>query len=775
MVDSATVGLIYSAVIGIVVFLIFWVLFELLKNSRPHIFEFRKWIQDYEENFKEFRNENGEFVGYLPNQPPRGWLTWLTVPMTVSDDEIQRYLGYDVCLYVISLRNKVFYFSVMGAIACIILIPVYATAGDKAAGGVALLSMSNLETGSARFWATFIVDFVLVYLSVIYIMIECRTYVKRREQFRAENIAANYAVSVMDLRKDRNTEELVRQDFEMALPGEVEGVQLTYGSAYLRKKFNLYRTAQNKKEVAQYQIDNGKDGKRPRHHTVPCTCCCTGTVDSQEYWSEQQTTHAEEIETAQEKMDPKVVKPCDSAIVVFKTKKSAAVAAQTKLFGMPLDSYTIDRQEAFKSVHWHGMRLSYLAGLGFSINLWVWLVVVLVFWAPISAAIMGLANLESLAGIPAFSWLVDILSASEAVKGLIEGFLPPLVTIVLALLPAMLMMIFAGLERHPSLEKVHNKQRTMRYIFLFFAQFLYIVLAGTALSYLDVLINDPTEIVPLLAQAIPEQATFFLNFVLTACFIGNALALSQVVRMIVIPLFKKFFKTPRQRKGAQTFGAEFSYVVFYTSTGLLSTITIIYSSIAPLINLFAVIYFVLTYAVHKYNLLYTHYCNYEHGGSMFWGNLQWNFVALYLKTLTMCGIMGLNEAIGPAIVSAINLIPLLVVHVFVNKRYGTVAWYGSLEYGSGKPAQEEVNPNYLPQYKTPELWAISDVPQLKEPMEDLEENFYDAEERLKDDLESQGTGESESKVVEEQTAGGEEEAVALSEEVGANVEQTTSA
>eukprot|EP00189_Rhodosorus_marinus_P007467 CAMPEP_0184753982 /NCGR_PEP_ID=MMETSP0315-20130426/44382_1 /TAXON_ID=101924 /ORGANISM="Rhodosorus marinus, Strain UTEX LB 2760" /LENGTH=762 /DNA_ID=CAMNT_0027233381 /DNA_START=237 /DNA_END=2525 /DNA_ORIENTATION=+ len=758
MVDSATVGLIYSAVIGIVVFLIFLVLFELLRNSRPHIFQFRKWIQDYEENFKEFRDENGEFLSYLPNQLPPSWFSWLTTPRKVTDEEIQQFIGYDACLYLISLKNKIIYFSIVAAITCVILLPVYGTAGDKAAGGVALLSMSNLETGSSRFWATFIVDFVLAYLSIIYALLECRAYVKRREQFRAESIAANYAVSVMDLRKDRNTAELVREDFEKVLPGEVDGVQLTYGSAYLRKRFNLYGAALNKKEVAQYQIDNGKDGKRPRHHTTPCTCCCTGTVDSQEYWTEEQAKNAEEIGAAQEKIDPKLVKPCDSAIVVFKSKKAASVAAQSKLFGMPLDSYTIKRQEAFKSVHWHGMRLSYFAGLGFSINLWVWLIVVLCFWAPVTTAIMGLANLETLAEIPAFSWLADILSASEAVKGLIEGFLPPLITIVLALLPAMLMVIFAGLERHPSLEMAQNKQRTMRFIFLFFASFLYVVLAGTALEYLDILINDPTEIVPLLAQAIPEQATFFLNYVLTACFIGNGLNLSQVVRMIVIPILKKLFKTPRQRKGAQTFGALFNYVVFYSTTGLLSTIAIIYSSIAPLINLFALIYFVLTYAVQKHNIIYTHYCNYDHGGSMFWGNVQWNFVALYLKTLTMCGIMGLNEAIGPAIVSAINLIPLLVMHVYVNKRYGSIGWHGSLEYGSGKPAEEEVNPNYLPQYKTPELWKISDVPQLKEPMSDLETKFYDAEEAaLKDsDLEVQKIGVPESNTVEGQTARGEE-------------------
>ncbi|KAJ8903685.1 hypothetical protein NDN08_004786 [Rhodosorus marinus] len=775
MVDSATVGLIYSAVIGIVVFLIFWVLFELLRCSRPHIFQFRKWIQDYEENFKEFRDENGEFVSYLPNQPPRGWFKWFSTSMKVTDHEIQQYIGYDASLYLMSLWNKIIFFSILAGITCIILIPVYATApGQKAAGGVALLSMSNLETGSARFWATFIVDFVLAYISIIYALIECRSYVKRREQFRAENIAANYAVSVMDLRKDRNTAELVREDFEKVLPGEVDGVQLTYGSAYLRKRFNLYRAAQNQKEIAQYQIDNGKDGKRPRHHTVPCTCCCTGTVDSQEYWSEQQAKRGEEIETEQEKMDPKLVKPCDSAIVVFKTKKAASVAAQTKLFGMPLDSYTIMRLQAFKSVHWHGMRLSYFAGLGFSINLWVWLAVILILWVPITTAIMSLANLETLAEIDAFSWLADILSASEAVKGLIEGFLPPVITIVLALLPAILIVMFAGLERHPSLELAQNKQRTMRFIFLFFASFLYVVLAGTALEYLDILIQDPTQIVSFLAKAIPEQATFFLNYVLTACFIGNALALSQVVRMIVIPLFKKLFKTPRQRKGAQTFGALFNYVVFYSTTGLLSTITIIYSSMAPLINVFAVIYFLLTYVVQKHNLIYTHYCNYEHGGSMFWGNVQWNFVALYLKTLTMCGVMGLNEAIGPAIVSAINLIPLLVMHVYVNKRYGTVGWHGSLEMGSGKPAREEVNPNYVPQYKTPELWKISDVPLLKEPMDDLETEFYDAEEgALKDDLESQKIGEPEFEVVEEQPAGGEE-AVAMPEEVDANVEQTTS-
>eukprot|EP00188_Purpureofilum_apyrenoidigerum_P001346 Plantae.Rhodophyta-Purpureofilum_apyrenoidigerum.ctg1730.p1 GENE.Plantae.Rhodophyta-Purpureofilum_apyrenoidigerum.ctg1730~~Plantae.Rhodophyta-Purpureofilum_apyrenoidigerum.ctg1730.p1 ORF type:complete len:758 (+),score=156.19 Plantae.Rhodophyta-Purpureofilum_apyrenoidigerum.ctg1730:490-2763(+) len=710
--DSATSGLVYTAVIGIVVFIILYIVFELVRNRHPEIFQYRKFLQENSGKYPELVDENGGFPELVKPLPSRKFFGWLSATRQISNDEIAQTIGFDAVMMLIALRNKVVFFFGTGLLAAAVLLPVYATAGNNSPG-IGRLTLSNLPTDSWRFWLVFVVDFFFAYAFLFYVLRETREYSNRREQYRAQKIGANYVIAVQDLPKEVRSCDDVKAAFEAVFPGEVEGVHMVYKSNLLSKKIVQYAKIQNKREGCEWTIIN-KD-RRPEHRPKMCSCCCTKPVDSLEYYSEEQSRLEEEISSIQDAMDGKQITCCRTAIVIFRSKKVAAAASQVQVFTSPVDKFKITRLDSFRAVHWPGLRKTRYLHILFKIHTWAWMVVFLVFWGIIVAfAAQSLANLSQLGNIPALSWLEPIVTASPFLLGFLEGFLPPIVVLVLTMLPPILLAIFVSLEAIPSQGLMNNKQRNMVFIFLFFVRFVYVVLAGTALTYLNDMINNPQSIVNRLASGIPEQSGFFLNLLLASCFIGNAIALSQIVRVVVQKILKMFFKTPRQKKAVFGFGAVFGYAGMYGAGSLNSAIAIIYSTISPLLMFAAGLYFLLTYIVTKHNLCFT-MCNpVDNGGSMFYGHIHVHFVALYIKQLCMIGLFGLNKSPGPAVVSVINLIPIIYCHLYIIKRFQRLCWEGSFEYVGPKAGDMDVNPVYVEKYITPELRKVPNgIPELR--------------------------------------------------------------
>eukprot|EP00188_Purpureofilum_apyrenoidigerum_P006312 Plantae.Rhodophyta-Purpureofilum_apyrenoidigerum.ctg9570.p1 GENE.Plantae.Rhodophyta-Purpureofilum_apyrenoidigerum.ctg9570~~Plantae.Rhodophyta-Purpureofilum_apyrenoidigerum.ctg9570.p1 ORF type:complete len:765 (+),score=153.85 Plantae.Rhodophyta-Purpureofilum_apyrenoidigerum.ctg9570:69-2297(+) len=711
--DSSTGGLAYTAVIGFVVLGAFWLLFELVRKRMPQIFLYRKWLVDHKAKYPEFLNENGDYLSYPTPLPSSKLLGWLKATLSVSDDDVVKTVGYDSALFIFSIKNQFLFFFITGVIACVVLIPTYVTAGNLATG-VGLLSTGNLSENSNRLWATFVIDLIIVYMALIYIMREVKEYARRREQYRSERIGANYAVAVQDLPAHLNDADQVRRAFEAVFPGEVEGVHTVCNAKELKLKIKEYTRALTQKEKAEWKIMN--KGDRPKHHPNRKCGCCGGSeeVDSLEYYTSEQSRLEREITTAQEAVDANAVSQTRSAIVIFKTRRAASAAGQMQVFSMPVSKHRLTRLDTFKQVHWWGIKRTKTQHLISTAVTWGVLFVLLAFWGIISAAVMSLANLSNLASIDALSWLQPIVDASPFVRSLLEGFLPPVLSIILTVLPVIILSALVALEGIPSQGLMTARQRDVVFIFLFFAEFIFIVIAGTALQQLSTMIEDPTSIVNKLALGIPQQSGFFLNYILSACFFSNALHLSQIVRIIVQFILGRMKKTPRERKDLFQKGADFHLAIRYGKASLIATIALVYSTLQPLILLFAAFFFLVTGVVSKHNTCFTKHNNYDNGGSIFWGHIQINFVALYVKELTMIGIFGLNKATAPAVVSIINLVGIVLLHLYVNNKYKQLCWHGSLEHDNLKAAEPNVNPMYVLSYQTPELKNVRAIPELME-------------------------------------------------------------
>eukprot|EP00042_Codosiga_hollandica_P031439 m.191681 g.191681 ORF g.191681 m.191681 type:complete len:148 (-) comp53641_c0_seq26:1065-1508(-) len=79
--------------------------------------------------------------------------------------------------------------------------------------------------------------------------------------------------------------------------------------------------------------------------------------------------------------------------------------------------------------------------------------------------------------------------------------------------------------------------------------FFVTIIASSAFSQLDQLINSPTSIVSLMGTSVPGSNGFFVNFIMLQMLSGLPMQLLQLVPLIVNPILKSLFAvTPKEKR-----------------------------------------------------------------------------------------------------------------------------------------------------------------------------------------------------------------------------------
>src|SRR5271168_2995679 len=116
------------------------------------------------------------------------------------------------------------------------------------------------------------------------------------------------------------------------------------------------------------------------------------------------------------------------------------------------------------------------------------------------------------------------------------------------------------------------------------------------------------------------------------------LDLAQVFSLIYKTIRKKFSSPTPRELIEWTAPLTFDYASYYNYALFYVTIALSYATIAPLVSPFALLYFTLSYAVHKYDMMYVYFTRNETGGSM-WRvqpQLLMKLIVGPLQPLTLC-------------------------------------------------------------------------------------------------------------------------------------------
>eukprot|EP00878_Enallax_costatus_P004467 GHUV01004707.1.p1 GENE.GHUV01004707.1~~GHUV01004707.1.p1 ORF type:complete len:727 (+),score=178.67 GHUV01004707.1:479-2659(+) len=198
-----------------------------------------------------------------------------------------------------------------------------------------------------------------------------------------------------------------------------------------------------------------------------------------------------------------------AAVVTFRRQLVATLAAAS-LHSYDESAWNITPAPAPQEIIWDNIGLRSWEIAVRQLALWGVFWVLVLFYAPIVAAIQAPVNMDNLKKIPVLSELIQL----PFVASILQGFLPSLVLLTfLAVLPYLLEALITRGGQY-SKTAADAQLILMYFLFQLFAVFIFSFISGTALSQLQALIDDPKRVISLLGVSAPQQASFFSTYIL---------------------------------------------------------------------------------------------------------------------------------------------------------------------------------------------------------------------------------------------------------------------
>ncbi|KAI8066136.1 hypothetical protein BDF21DRAFT_346071 [Thamnidium elegans] len=283
-----------------------------------------------------------------------------------------------------------------------------------------------------------------------------------------------------------------------------------------------------------------------------------------------------------------------------------------------------------------------------------------IFWLFPISFILGLTSMQSLS--QHFTFLQYFLNTSFLIRSFIQNILPTLlVTLFMSFLPWILLEI-SKQQDFVSYSELEDSVLGRYYHFAIFNVLIVFLLGTTFLTTMLDVLYEPTMLIQLLANALPQGANFFLNYILFNSS-THAMELIQLGSQLFGHIFLTLpciSKTPRIRM-RHTTPWSFPYYYYYPNHILVLVITLTYSVIQPLILIFSLFYFAFALTVYRHQYMYCYIRRYETGGSRHYRKMtRYTSDGLLIFQFTMVGLLYLKGVI-PA---ATAILPLIIFTIW---------------------------------------------------------------------------------------------------------------
>lgn len=633
-----------SAAINILSAFAFLVAFALLRlqpiNDRVY---FPKW---YLKGIRGSPTRSGALVSKFVNLDFKTYfkfLNWMPAALSMPEAEITDHAGLDSAVFIRIYLLGLKIFIPITLLAFVVLVPVNWT-GKTLEGiknltysNIDKLSISNVPSGSNRFWAHLVMSYVFSYWTCYVLYHEYKRIASMRLRFLAsENRRPDqFTVLVKNVPPDpdESISEHVEHFFCVNHPEHYLLHEVVYNANYLAKLVAKKKSLHN--WLVYYQNKHERNpAKRPT--TKASLWGLWGNrVDAIGYYTAEieKLTLEENVERERVTSDPKAKVP--AAFVSFKTRWGAAVCAQTQQSSNPTIWLTEWAPEP-RDVYWDNLAIPYvelsIRRLLMSVGLFF---LIFFFMIPI-AFVQSLANIEGIMKVLPF---LKPLIEKKVVKSFIQGFLPGIaLKIFLILLPTILMTM-SRIEGFASLSSLERRSAEKYHMFIFVNVFLGSIVTGTAFQQLEKFINEPsTEFTKTIGVSIPMKATFFMTYIMVDGWAGIAAEILRLVPLVMFHLKNTFLvKTEEDREramdpGCLDFATSEPRIQFYFLLGL------VYSVITPVLLPFIVVFFAFSFMVFRHQVINVYDQKYE-SAAAFWPHVHRRVITgLIVAQLLLMGL-----------------------------------------------------------------------------------------------------------------------------------------
>ncbi|KAI3768554.1 hypothetical protein L2E82_19339 [Cichorium intybus] len=582
--------------------------------------------------------------------------SWLRMAWDPSEDELLMRAGLDGLVFMRIFIFSLKVFSFAGVVGLCVLLPInymgsqiYIDFSDFTNKSLESFSISNVNDGSKRLWIHFGSVYAFTAFVCYLLYFEYNYISSKRFEFYSSSKPKpdEFTVLVRGVPESstQSLDETVENFFSKCYP-------LVYLSHYM-----LYNTSKIWKIVHDAEkiyeklaiLKSTKESSQ-RFGRVGFLGLCGPKVDLVEYYEKK----LEDLEVETKIQQTFVTgKELPAAFVSFKTRIGAAVALHIQQGQNPIEWLTEQAPEA-RDIYWAFFSTSFLTRwIGNVVVVIACAVLTILFFIPV-LIVQGLTNLNTLEALfPFLRGILDIAIISEV----ITGYLPSLILkTFLAIVPPV-MRLLSSIQSFVSHSQIEKSACIKVLWFIIWNVFFANALSGSILYRLNIFL-EPKKIPNILAVAVPEQATFFITYVVTSGWTNTASELLRLTALIMSYIKRIFtdesgeeFKVPSLH-----YSSEIPRILLF---GLLG---ITYFFLSPLILPFLLVYFCLGYIVYRHQLLNVYSPQFETGGT-FWPIVHnCTIFSLVLMHLIAVGIFGLK---GLPLASTLT-IPLPIITLLFN-------------------------------------------------------------------------------------------------------------
>ncbi|POY71826.1 hypothetical protein BMF94_5187 [Rhodotorula taiwanensis] len=367
-------------------------------------------------------------------------------------------------------------------------------------------------------------------------------------------------------------------------------------------------------------------------------------VDSIDWAREEIVKTTQELETERGLLGGDKY-PYDSAVFIeFHSQMAAHMFAQCLNHHAPLRMSSRYLEVGVEDVIFSNLSMNpYQQRIRSFISWGLTLGLILTWTAPV-AFVGAISNVSYLCST--VSWMRWLCELPVPVNGIIQGALPPIALAVLFMLVPIIMRLLARFEGIPLRTQVELSLTVRYFIFMVIDGFLIITLSSGLIAAIPEITQNPGSAPLLLARQLPNAATFFLTYFVTASFAGAAGALLQIAHLAVYYVKLVLLgSTPRAVWNIKSWFPAVAWGTLWPSMTLLTVIGLVYSIIAPLICGFACVAFALFWFAYKYLFLYVIETapETETGGLHYPKALTHIFVGLYIEQVCLAALFFLAQ------------------------------------------------------------------------------------------------------------------------------------
>lgn len=395
------------------------------------------------------------------------------------------------------------------------------------------------------------------------------------------------------------------------------------------------------------------------------------------YWCRKELARWNvEIEEDQKHSERFPVMP--SAFIQFNNQVAAHMACQSAIHHVPKTMAPRMVEISPEDVIWDNMAMSWWMQWSRTLLAGAFIFGMVLLWTIPVAFSASLASIDDL--IAQYEWL-SFLRQNEKVHDFVKlaaGVLPPVIlAILLALVPMILNFVaeFQGVKTGSS--KTEWVQ-TYYFFFLFVQVFLVVSVSASAINTLIAVASHVEELPTILARNLPESSNYFFSYLVLQGASVSSGTLLQVAGLAMWYFLSKLSdNTVRAKFQRQITLPQVSWGSFFPVYTNFACIAIVFSVIAPLMTVFAILNFAMLWFAHRYNMLYVTRFRTDTGGVLYPRALNQTFTGLYVMEICLLGLFLIQSSTcyPQAIIMVVALVLTALYQIFLNREFGPLLRY----------------------------------------------------------------------------------------------------